>query len=66
MVRVDVAGKLSIQVPNDLVSTYTNFEPLTTRVIQALLQPLDRFLDVGANLGYFSVLASGIVGPSGL
>ena len=35
------------------------------RVMRALLSPGDTFVDVGANFGTFSLLASRIVGPSG-
>lgn len=41
------------------------WEPVNTRVIAALLRPGDVFLDVGANVGYFSVLAARRVGPQG-
>jgi len=34
-------------------------------LLQKSLKPGMRFLDVGANIGYFSVLGSGLVGPSG-
>jgi len=36
------------------------------RIMRALLQPGDTFLDVGANHGSFSILASHLVGPGGL
>jgi FkbM family methyltransferase len=35
-------------------------------IISNLLRPGDTFLDVGANIGYFSILASRIVGEHGL
>jgi FkbM family methyltransferase len=41
------------------------YEPATARVFKALLQPGNTFIDVGANAGYFSLLASKCVGPSG-
>jgi FkbM family methyltransferase len=41
------------------------YEPSTTARIQACLQPGDVFLDVGANIGFFSVLAALRVGPAG-
>lgn len=34
-------------------------------VLPALLRPGGVFLDVGANIGYFSLLAAGLVGPTG-
>jgi FkbM family methyltransferase len=41
------------------------YEPATTGVFKRLLSPGDRVIDVGANIGYFSLLASSIVGGSG-
>lgn len=41
------------------------YESATTHVIAELLNPGGVFLDVGANLGYFSLLAATRVGPSG-
>jgi FkbM family methyltransferase len=37
----------------------------TERVMRSLLRPGDTFVDVGANVGYYSVLASRIVGSTG-
>ncbi|MFI6933866.1 FkbM family methyltransferase [Streptomyces sp. NPDC050287] len=41
------------------------WEPHLTHWIQGRLRPGDTFVDVGANIGYFSVLASRKVGDSG-
>lgn len=41
------------------------YERQVTRLLRQLLQPGDVFYDVGANVGYFSFLASGIVGSTG-
>lgn len=41
------------------------WEPYETSLLLGLLQPGDVFLDVGANIGYFSVLAASLVGGSG-
>jgi FkbM family methyltransferase len=41
------------------------YEPATTRVVKSLLQAGDTFVDIGANIGYFSLLASRRVGPTG-
>lgn len=41
------------------------YEPVLTQLLNTLLRPNDIFVDVGANEGYFSVLASGLVGQSG-
>ena len=42
------------------------FEPSLTNWIWKTLQPGDTFVDVGANVGYFTLLASRAVGPSGV
>jgi FkbM family methyltransferase len=41
------------------------FEPNLTNWIRQRLSPGDTFIDVGANIGYFALLASKLVGPSG-
>ncbi|MFF2065840.1 FkbM family methyltransferase [Streptomyces sp. NPDC058200] len=41
------------------------WEPHLSHWIRARLQPGDVFVDVGANIGYFSVLASRLVGSTG-
>jgi len=40
-------------------------EPVTTGVVRSLLGPGDTVVDVGANIGWFSLLAAGIVGDTG-
>jgi FkbM family methyltransferase len=41
------------------------YESETTRFISRWLRPGDTFIDIGANVGFFAVLAASIVGPSG-
>lgn len=41
------------------------WEPFETSLVLSLLRPGDVFVDVGANVGYFSVLAASMVGPRG-
>jgi FkbM family methyltransferase len=41
------------------------YEDYVTRVFYKLLQPGDVVLDVGANIGYFTLLSASIVGKSG-
>jgi len=41
------------------------FEPNLTAWLKEQLHPGDTFLDVGANIGYFTLLASSLVGPAG-
>lgn len=41
------------------------YEPAVTQELSRWLQPGDTFVDIGANIGYFSLLAAHLVGPSG-
>jgi len=41
------------------------YEPETTRFLSNWLRPGDTFIDIGANLGYYTLLASAVVGSSG-
>jgi len=41
------------------------YETETSRLMQRLLKPGDTMIDVGANIGYFTRLASRAVGPTG-
>jgi FkbM family methyltransferase len=54
---------------NELLQQYIYYfglwEPCLTRWIASRLRPGDTFVDVGANIGYFSLLASKLVGKSG-
>ncbi|MFD0419829.1 FkbM family methyltransferase [Streptomyces sp. NPDC127108] len=53
----------------DLIQRYLylfgSWEPHMTRWLRGRLRPGDTFVDVGANIGYFGVLASRLVGPTG-
>ncbi len=53
----------------DLIQRYLflfgEWEPNLTRWIGDRLRPGDVFIDVGANIGYYSLLASSLVGDSG-
>jgi FkbM family methyltransferase len=41
------------------------YEPDVTKIVQRILAPGDVFVDVGANVGFFTVLGSALVGPTG-
>lgn len=41
------------------------YEPETSRFLMAALEKGDCFIDIGAHIGYFSLLAASLVGPSG-
>jgi FkbM family methyltransferase len=45
---------------------YGMFEISETRLLQSLLGPGMTFADVGANIGYYTVLGARLVGPGGL
>ncbi len=47
------------------IFSYEIWEPATTHFILHWLRPGDLFVDVGANVGYFTVLAAPLVGPGG-
>jgi len=42
-----------------------SFERLETRIVRNALRPGMTFVDVGANVGYYTALAAHLVGPSG-
>lgn len=42
-----------------------DYEPHVGRIFKERLRPGMRVLDIGANIGYFSLLAASLVGPSG-
>jgi FkbM family methyltransferase len=55
--------------PRDLIQVmilhFGVWEPEISNIISRILQPGDVFVDIGANIGYDSILASSLVGPSG-
>lgn len=44
---------------------YETWSPEVTRVFQRFLKSGDHVVDIGANVGYFSLLAATLVGPAG-
>jgi FkbM family methyltransferase len=42
-----------------------NWEPSISAVVERLVRPGDTFVDVGANVGYYTLLAAPTVGPTG-
>ena len=55
---VDALDSLSI-------STFGIYEPETTLLIERTLNPGDVFLDIGANIGWYTLLAASLVGETG-
>ncbi len=41
------------------------YEPVETALVRRLLRPGQVFVDVGAHIGYYSVIAADVVGPGG-
>src|SRR5205814_8707332 len=49
----------------DITMAVGLYELDTARQIRRLLKPTSHFVDVGANLGYFTLLAAKWIGPAG-
>ena len=64
--RLDLDGR-HLLVPYALAHHYLGhpFEPETTEYVRWALEPGMTFVDVGANIGYFTLLAAIRVGPGG-
>jgi FkbM family methyltransferase len=52
-------------VSRALINGNADYEPHVRTVLSKLLRPGDTFLDIGANIGYFSMLAAHLVGGQG-
>jgi FkbM family methyltransferase len=53
------------EVMNKAIFLYGTFEISETRLFQALLRPGMTFIDVGANIGYHTLIGGRMVGPAG-
>ena len=42
-----------------------NYEPVQTDWVKQILRPGATFIDIGANFGYFTLLAASLVNPLG-
>jgi FkbM family methyltransferase len=60
-----VVHSIADQHVSPAISSTGEWEPFTTRVMASLLQAGDSVLDIGANIGWYSVVLGKIVGPSG-
>jgi FkbM family methyltransferase len=62
-------GPLWLQRDDDAITPvivdHKRWEPALSNLLRRVLRPGGSFVDVGANIGYFSVLASDLVGPGG-
>ncbi|MEZ5708018.1 MAG: FkbM family methyltransferase [Blastomonas sp.] len=59
-------GRFSLRAgTDDIIHVLSAREPAVRRVVESCLGPGDVFVDAGANIGFFSVLAQKQVGPAG-
>ena len=66
--RMRRGPSVEVELPDQIQSRIYFFgvwEPEITHYVSTALAPGDRFVDVGGNIGYFSLLAASIVGPKG-
>lgn len=67
-VTVDVrgVGRFAIRAgTDDIIHVLTRREPEVRQAIEQRLRPGDAFIDAGANIGFYSVLAARLTGQSG-
>ena len=68
--RTKYFGKVKVNFPLSLsphaVLMYLDiYEYPVRHLLERVLRPSDKFLDIGANIGYFSAIALNLVGPKG-
>lgn len=67
-IRVSYAFDLTSEVQQHMHTCLDEgrfYEGATSRLFASVLKPGDTFIDIGAHVGYFSMLAAAIVGPQG-
>lgn len=67
-IRTQSGLKMCISMPDFVSETIYltgKWEPLITHYVERTLKDGDIFIDVGANIGYYSLIASKFVGPNG-
>jgi FkbM family methyltransferase len=62
---IRINDQIKMYVPLRFVSYYRNYEPFVTALFKQVLRPGLTVLDIGAHLGYYSLIAADRVGPSG-
>jgi FkbM family methyltransferase len=70
MISVSMPGYSLFVSPNDRdisapIAMGHAYEPYVEAAIREVLRPGDTFVDIGANIGYFTALAAHLVGPEG-
>lgn len=63
--RFDLFVPTADPVVGEAILSSGTYEPHVTAAIERVLKPKMTFLDIGANIGYFTFLAAQLVGPSG-
>lgn len=66
--KTTFGAKFNLRLPDFIqarIYYFGRWEPNLTNFISSRLKLGDVFVDVGANIGYFSLMASKLVGPSG-
>ena len=65
LTAIEIERGILMQVPSSLERVFLNFEALSVAKVREQLRSGDIFVDVGANFGFYSLIASQIVGAAG-
>lgn len=65
LMRLDLRDRTQNDIAASILQARVLFEQETSLGVMAVLSEGDAFIDIGANVGYFSQLAGSIVGPAG-
>ena len=65
LTTLEIEPGVRLQLPTALEKIYQNFEPLSIAKMKASLREGQVVVDVGANFGYYSLIASYMMGQSG-
>lgn len=66
MLNVRGVGRFAVRAgTDDIIHVLPAREPHELALLRGTLQPGDTFVDAGANIGFYSIVASRLVGPSG-
>jgi FkbM family methyltransferase len=62
--RIDVHAKFDRYISRDIART-GEWETFETELVHRFLRPGDVFVDIGANIGWYSIVAASAIGPAG-
>lgn len=65
LTTLEIEPGILLQLPTALERVYQNFEPLSIASMKASLREGQVIVDIGANFGYYSLIASHMMGQSG-